>query len=100
MSHVADRPDFETRFSLTKELLEGIRIPQQPPQDFDPLGTTPEELEKHGLSPCPDKEKAPDAATRWEHPISRPLEFVRPEFKIIEEEGSRSSSSDPGMIKR
>jgi Peptidase A4 family len=87
MSHPvsdAGRPDFNSRLGLTKKLLEGVRIPQEPPEGFDPLQGTTEELEKHGLPPRPDKEKSPDLAAKWERLMSQPLKFVHPAFKIVE----------------
>ncbi|OAP57535.1 hypothetical protein AYL99_08273 [Fonsecaea erecta] len=74
----------EQRLAYTHQVLQSVRPPQQPPPGFDPLHATPAELQSYGLPPRPDKNKAPQAAARWEQLMikTRDASMVVPTFKI------------------
>jgi len=76
--------DPETRLDLTKKLLDSIRIPQTPPENFDPLQASDEALKLYGLPPRPNKTTQPRRFAKWERLMAQPFKFVSPTFEIVE----------------
>jgi hypothetical protein len=80
--------DPATRLDLTKKLIEATRIPKVPPAGFNPLEATSDELKLYGLPPKPDATADPERYAKWSKHLSKPLTFVAPTFKIIENDRS------------
>ncbi|KAH9203260.1 concanavalin A-like lectin/glucanase domain-containing protein [Leptodontidium sp. 2 PMI_412] len=78
-------PDPAKRRHLSETLLKGARIPKAPPKDFSPLEGTKHELKSYGLPLKPDEKAHPGRYARWAKNLSKPLTFVSPTFKIIED---------------
>jgi len=77
-------PSPATRLELTKKFLANTSIPEAPPAGFDALKASSDELKKYGLPPKPDATANPQRYAKWSKYLSKPLTFVAPTLKIIE----------------
>jgi hypothetical protein len=78
-------PDRETRLDVSKKLIAGARIPKAPPAGFNPLEASSDELKSYGLPSKPDATADPQRYAKWAKHLSKPLNFVAPTFKIVED---------------
>ncbi len=62
-----------------------IKIHALPPKGFDPTRSTPAMLRRYGLPQRPDDKISPELALRWDSLFSKNLNYVSPEFKLMEE---------------
>jgi Peptidase A4 family len=84
-------PDPATRLDLTKQLLAAAQIPKAPPVGFNAIEATSDELKSYGLPPKPDAKANPERYLKWSKHLSKPLTFVAPTFKIIENDRTPSA---------
>jgi peptidase A4-like protein len=86
MSEQPRRPD--PREQRLIERMEAALRPRlhfspQPPEGFDPLAATAEELDTYGLPPRPDPDIHRDAYSLWRRVLSPPLTILRAVFPTI-----------------
>jgi hypothetical protein len=78
------------RSQNSKETLARVRSFPSPPEDFDPLVATDDELLRHGLPRRPDRDREPALAAVWRRAFSRPLKFIQADAKVDPVLGNRS----------
>jgi hypothetical protein len=72
---------------LEAALKPRLRLTDKPPDGFDPLEASTEELDKFGLPPRPHPEAHPEAYAHWRRLLSKPLVIlpaVFPVFKTLD----------------
>ena len=73
--------------SILREMEEDLKArlhpAPQPPEGFDPLSATPDELEQFGLPPRPDPRRYEAAFGVWQRMMSPPLEIVPATFPVL-----------------
>ena len=72
---------------LEAALKPRLHFPPQPPEGFDPLAATADELNMFGLPPRPDRDTLPEAHALWRKLLSPPLTIlpaVFPAFKTVD----------------
>src|SRR5919109_3039111 len=63
---------------LQDEVNEWVRFFRQPPDGFNPITASREELEGYGIPPKPDSDQQPALTRFWNEMYAPPLVFVRP----------------------
>lgn len=76
-----------------------IRTYETPPADFNPLKATPRQLLRHGFPTRPDAKEAPELRKVWDREMSRPRQWITPEFKEMKDR-SHGPALKPGSGKR
>lgn len=66
-----------------KELPRGVSLPIPPPEGFNPLEASNEDLVKYGLPPRPAMDEFPDEFVWWEKICSSAGSFVMPAFEPL-----------------
>lgn len=66
-----------------ESLPPGVRLPEPPPPDFDPMKVTDDLLVKHGLPPRPDPTSEPESYAWWMKVCSRARVYIRPGFESL-----------------
>jgi len=64
--------------------LDGVRIYELPPHEFDPMTAPAEELRRYGLPRRPDPETEPVLARLFTRAFSRPRHYLKPELVVDE----------------
>jgi hypothetical protein len=68
---------------MEEDLKARLHPAPQPPEGFDPLSATPDELEQFGLPPRPDPRRYEAAFGVWQRMMSPPLEIVPATFPVL-----------------
>jgi hypothetical protein len=74
--------DLEKRKKITEDWVKTLTEFRCPPPGFDPLTASNTDLIKCGYPPRPDKTKNPKLRALWEREVSKPWEFVKPDFSV------------------
>lgn len=82
---------------LARTNLDGVLAFPAPPPDFRPLEATKSELLRYGYPLCPDTERWPHIARRWQEMLSRSFRFVNPQLRIRPERWRRLQS-EPRLV--
>lgn len=87
-----------------EELPPGVSLPTPPPEGFNPLKASNDDLIKHGLPPRPVTDESPDEFVWWEKICSSAGSFVMPAFeplparKVDKETGDHISHNWSGAV--
>jgi Peptidase A4 family len=76
-----------------------IRTYETPPADFNPLKATARQLLRLGFPTRPDAKEAPELRKVWDREMSRPRQWITPEFKEMKDR-SHGPALKPGSRKR
>jgi hypothetical protein len=68
--------------ALLREISDRTRSFDPPPDGFDPLTASPDELRRHGFPPRPDRRIQPEQYAFWSRLFSRQLTFVRAQLSF------------------
>ncbi|HEX3179016.1 MAG TPA: G1 family glutamic endopeptidase [Methylomirabilota bacterium] len=68
---------------IEEDLKLRLHLAPQPPDGFDPLSATAEQLEQFGLPPRPDARLHEAAFRVWERMMSQPLQILPPVFPVL-----------------
>jgi Peptidase A4 family len=68
----------------TQKIREALRVRlfTPPPENFDPVKASDDELREYGYPTRPDIDLYPELHERWEQIMSRPMLFIEPQFAV------------------